>query len=595
MKRSYIILFTLLSVVFFNCQKETSADGFGDRPGSGTKDPITATVQGNVIDENGAPASGVSVKVGNKMVQTDSKGSFRIINALLDKGASLVTAEKSGYFKSYRTFQAMDAANHVKIKLVKRKLAGTISAAGGEVTLDNGSKVFLPANAVVKAAGGSYAGDVRVYAAYIDPSANDIDAAVPGSFMADNSRGDRVVLASYGMMAVELESASSEKLQIADDKEAVLTMPIPASLQASAPASISLWYVNEETGIWKEEGKAERSGNTYTGRVKHFTFWNCDIGLPTVTLTLSLKNEKGLPLVHTGVRLKGMMNGALTQAYGFTDSIGSISGLVLAGQTLTLEVVNDQCNNVVYTTTVGPFSSNTNIGTITISSVNTSIVAIKGKLISCAAAPVINGTAMITVGNSNYYVSTNQQGEFSMAYIKCGTSQQAVSITGIDNLGMQQGTAANFSIGTSPELNAGNLVACGISASQFLNYTVDGTNYQLNNLNASDSLTYYAFPTQQPSAGFVANISGFNMTSARTLFLSFFSPTQAAGTYPVNGLAVNQFGGVSLISPTTVTVSGYPQVVGEFMEGSFTGSFRDSVGQGPVRTINGSFRLRRQQ
>jgi hypothetical protein len=595
MKRSYIILFALISVLSFNCQKETSADGFGETPGTPSKDPVTATVQGNVIDENGAAASGVSIKVGNKVVQTDAKGYFRIIKASLDKTASLVTGEKPGYFKSYRTFQATDAANHIKIKLVKRKLTGTISASGGEVTLANGSKVSLPANAVVKAAGGTYTGDVRVYAAYIDPTANDIDAAVPGSFMADNTQGDRVILASYGMMAVELESAASEKLQIADGKEAVLTMQIPTSLQASAPSSISLWFVNEETGIWKEQGKAERSGNMYTGRVTHFSFWNCDIGLPTVTLTLSLKNEKRLPLLHTGVRLKGTVNGALTQAYGFTDSAGRVSGLVLAGQTLTLEVVNDRCNNVVYTTTVGPFTANTNIGTITISSATASIVTIKGKVLDCSGAAASNGTALISVENSSYYVSTNQQGEFSMAYIKCGTSGQPVSIIGIDNAGVQQGNTANFTLGTLPELNAGNLVACGISASQFLNYTVDGTNYQMNSLSPSDSLTYYTYSSQQPAAGFVSSINGFNMTSDKAVGFSFFSASRAAGTYSVDRLSVNQLGTVSIVSPTTVTVTKYPQAIGEFIEGTFTGSFRDSAGQDPVRTINGSFRLRRQQ
>ncbi|MCG2617626.1 carboxypeptidase-like regulatory domain-containing protein [Terrimonas sp. NA20] len=595
MKRSYIILFALLSVLSFNCQKETSADGFGDTPGVDSKDPITATVQGNVIDENGAAASGVSIKVGNTMVQTDSKGYFRIINASLDKIASLVTADKSGYFKSYRTFQATDAANHIRIKLVKRKLAGTIGASGGEVTLANGSKVSLPAGAVIKAAGGTYAGDVRVYAAYIDPTANDIGDAVPGSFMADNAGGDRVILASYGMMAVELESVASEKLQIAEGKEAVLTMPIPASLQTSAPASISLWYVNEETGVWKEEGKADRSGNTYTGRVKHFSFWNCDIGLPTVTLTLSLKNEKGLPLVHTAVRLKGTANGALTQGHGFTDSLGSVSGLVLAGQLLTLEVLNDQCNSVAYTTTVGPFKTNTDIGTITIPSVAASVLTIRGKVLNCSGVTIANGTAMISVENASYYVSTDQQGEFSMAYIKCGNNAQAVSIIGIDNGAMQQGTAVSFNTGTSLELNAGNVVACGVSATQFVNYTIDGVSYQLNNFNAADSFTHYVFPMQQPATEVGHSMGASNLATGRLLWLSFISPGAAAGTYPLGRLSVNQYGNTSVISPATVSVTKYPQVIGQYIEGTFTGSFRDSVGQDPVHRINGSFRLRRQQ
>ncbi len=595
MQRSYAILFMLLSILSFNCQKDLSMEGGGPQPGVHSKDPVTATVQGNVIDENGAPATGVTIKVGNKVVQTDAKGYFRIINASLDRSSSLVTAEKPGYFRSYRTFQASSAANHIKIKLLKRSLTGTISANGGDVALANGSKVSLPANAAVKAAGGSYTGDIRVYAAYIDPTANDIDAAVPGSFMADNTDGNRVILASYGMMAVELESTAGEKLQIADGKEAALSMPVPASLQSSAPSSISLWYVNEETGVWKEEGKAVRSGNTYTGSVKHFSFWNCDIGLPTVSLTLALKSDKGLPLIHTAVRLKGYANGGVTQVSGFTDSLGVASGLVLAGQTLTLEVIGGECNNAIYTTTIGPFATNTNIGTITISSANASIITIKGRLVNCIGAAVTNGTALINVENNSYLISTDQQGGFSMAYVKCRANAQSMSITGIDNAEMQQGTAASFTLGTSPEVNAGNITACGVSASEFVNYTVDGTNYQLNNFNPSDSFTYYSYPFQEPSTQVNHMLGASNLAAGKLVWIWFTSPTSAAGDFPMERLSVNQFGNVSLVSPATVSVTTYPQVVGGFIEGSFSGSFRDSTGQNPVRLINGSFRLRRQR
>ena len=49
-----------------------------------------------------------------------------------------------------------------------------VSAGGGAVTLSNGAKIVLPANGVVKAAGGAYSGTINVYAAYIDPTSSDI-------------------------------------------------------------------------------------------------------------------------------------------------------------------------------------------------------------------------------------------------------------------------------------------------------------------------------------------------------------------------------------------------------------------------------------
>jgi hypothetical protein len=152
--------------------------------GGTTPDPISARLQGNVYDENGQPAQGVTIKAGSQTTTTDAKGNFRFDNASLDKKSALVTAEMTGYFKAYRTFAATSATNYVAIKLIKKTLAGTIdAAAGGSVTLSNGAKVALPANGVVKASNSAaYTGTINVYAAYIDPTASDINQTVPGSF-----------------------------------------------------------------------------------------------------------------------------------------------------------------------------------------------------------------------------------------------------------------------------------------------------------------------------------------------------------------------------------------------------------------------------
>ncbi|RYF43459.1 MAG: hypothetical protein EOO27_44290, partial [Comamonadaceae bacterium] len=63
----------------------------------------------------------------------------------------------------------------------------TIIRAGGDATLSNGSKVSLPANGIVDAAtGAAYTGSVKVYAAYIDPSSQDIAQVIPGSLTAND-------------------------------------------------------------------------------------------------------------------------------------------------------------------------------------------------------------------------------------------------------------------------------------------------------------------------------------------------------------------------------------------------------------------------
>src|SRR5688572_4306084 len=303
------LVFLFLSVIAFNCQKEARTVGDGtETPANGnntnTAVPVTSTLQGNVTDENGKPAVDVAIKVGNSTTTTDSKGYFRIADAQLDKNASLVTAVKDGYFKAFRSFSATTGVNQVMIQLIKKANAGVIKAdAGGQVTLANGSVISLPANGIVKS-GSAYNGNVNIYATYIDPVAAEIGQRMPGSFMANDKNNNRVTLSSYGMLAVELESPAGEKLQIANSSTAMLTIPVPASIQASAPSTIPLWYLDEQTGIWKEEGTAVKNGNAYTGAVKHFSYWNADVSVPTVSFTATLQTSGGKPLAYTYVRIK---------------------------------------------------------------------------------------------------------------------------------------------------------------------------------------------------------------------------------------------------------------------------------------------------
>src|SRR5687767_9478326 len=165
MKRIYhVLLVIIIAVISFKCQKDLSRDNPIPAQSNNQSSPIISTLHGNVLDETGQPAAGVKISAGSQITTTDSHGYFRIIDAPLDKSASLVTAEQPGYFKAYRTFRATTGENQVVITLIKKTLSGNINAiTGGEVTLANGAKVSLPANGITKATGGTYTGDINVY------------------------------------------------------------------------------------------------------------------------------------------------------------------------------------------------------------------------------------------------------------------------------------------------------------------------------------------------------------------------------------------------------------------------------------------------
>jgi len=587
MKRILFTLVVFISIISFHCQKELSYVNVG-RNQNGFLPAVT--LQGNILDEKGQPANGVTINAGGKITTTDARGYFRVSNASATEKNVLVTAEKLGYFKAYRSFIPTGGVNQVMIKLTRKDLSGQINSSnGGDITLSNGSKITLPTNTVATASGGSYAGTINVYAAYIDPTSKDISETIPGSLMGYNKDGKRVILTSYGMLVVQLESPAGEKLQIAQGSTATLTFPIPSSIQSSAPASISLWYIDEQTGIWKEEGTAVKNGDKYVGSVNHFSFWNCDTGALGVKLSMTLQSSKGSPLVYTLVRLT-TAGGRVSSDW--TDSLGQVSGLVPSDSALTMEVISYACNEVIYSKNIGPFNQRTDLGIISVDN-SQSISAMHGRLLNCSNSPVANGYAIIyyyfMVNNVPvYYMMTyipvDKSGNFSSDLLLCPGGLVRCQVLGVDDEAKRQSLLVNFTLSRT-ETNVGDIPVCGSSSEQFINYTLDGVDHSLTS-GANDSLYGY---TQ--SWGY-STIGGFNNTD--DIGINYMD-NSATGTFPLDNLAVTPYNdsSVVLLSPFNITITNHPQNVGDFYEGHFSGQFTHYTTGASVHNINGTLRVRR--
>jgi hypothetical protein len=578
------VVLALTAVLFYQCQKEVSYVGSGDPGQVVLPNPLKANLQGNVLDENGQPAENVVIKVGSEFSTTDDKGYFRMNNAALDKNAALVSAQKAGYFTAYRTFNATSGTNQVVIKLIKKNLSGTVSGTnGGDVTLTNGTKISLPGNGIVKASDNSnYTGTVNVYASFIDPTAADILERVPGSFMANDKDGKRVFLTSYGMMAVELESTAGEKLQVKSGNTATLTYAIPSSLQSTAPATIPLWYVDEATGLWKEEGVATKQGNNYVGTVQHFSFWNCDIGVPAITLNTTLKTSKGLPLVNASVVISADKYGS---AFGYTDSLGQVKGLVPANTNLTLEV-RDNCGATIYSKNIGSFDKNADLGSITVTPTSQSLVTVSGKLTNCSGANLAKGYAIVSINNYVRYAKVDGSGNFSTNFLLCSITGN-VQVLGVDETTQQQGNISTVAV-AAPTTDVGTIAACGTSSTQFINYTLDGTPYTISEL---DSLTAFTNAQGTPLTTYISGfqINGNNITN--TISFKFDHSNYVTGSYPVVSFSVRNINNPTLVQPFNVTMTNIPQAAGQFYEGNLTGQFKDA--SNVTHTISCSFRIRR--
>ena len=438
---SLLVLFMASMVLFSSCKKDIDAETNnppvvpGDKYPIPAATPVTGSVSGLIVNENNQAVDGATVSIGSNTTTTDARGNFSLNSVTLDKYITTVSVTKTGYFKAFRSFSANNSRNFVSIKLIPKSVTGTItSTAGGNVDLPNGTQLSLQANSVkVKSTGAAYTGTVNVYTAYIDPTASDISTRVPGSFTAQDAT-NLFVLQSAGMIAVELESAAGEPLQLITDKPATIKMPIPASLLSKAPNSIDTWSLNDK-GIWQKEGTATRSGNNYEMQATHFSFWNLDVPMNAIYLTMHVQDQNGNPVINSMVQLT-VPNSTTwwTTTHGFTDNQGNVSGFVPAAIGIEMTVYPNPytCNSPVATQTIGPFNANTNL-TVTINLAATQSLAVSGTATDCSNGPLANGIAYIYYGQNSYTVANVVNGNYSTSITNC-TPITEVSVTIIDSI-----------------------------------------------------------------------------------------------------------------------------------------------------------------
>lgn len=593
------VLITSLSFLLFTaCQREIEDPGGITPPTGGVDDNImvVAGVRGVVVDENSQPVAGATVTSGTNSTTTDRYGVFRFNNINLSKANGYVKVTKTGYFTGSRTFVTTAGRTHtVRIRLLPKTTTGTFAAsAGGTVTLGTGGKLVMPANAVTDASGTAYSGAVNIAMTWIDPTAPNLPEIVVGDLRGITTDGQERGLETFGMLGVEMTGTSGQALKIAAGKTAELTFPVPAAILANAPATIDLWHFDETKGRWIQEGTATKTGSTYVAQVSHFSFWNCDAPFPLVDLCMTLVNAANTqPLVGVQVRIVRPNN---SYGAGWTDSTGNLCGKVPKNEALVLQVLG-QCNNVVYTQNIGPFSSNTNLGTISVNIPAANSLTITGTLVNCAGGNVTNGAVAIqTTGSFNYPVAVSN-GTFSLTILRCTTDPVSFSIVGADYTTSQYSLPVSGS-GTSGTVNIGTIQACG-SATEYIEFNVDGIPFSYvefppDQVMAFDSVATGGFTTKTTVYG--ADVTNGNVETSRFTF----SNNEVPGTYPLSTdpFDVDITNGTTILlkqfvsANPTVTITTFGPVGTGFIEGNFSQQMRAGP-TAPIQNVQCTFRVKR--
>lgn len=590
-----LILILLLSlIVVTSCQKDDGPSGNND-PQENIPDTfseyfgneISRDFLGTVIDKNHNPIEGATITIGSSTATTDSNGVFIINGATVNQRFGYVKAEKPGYIHASRSVVPSNGTNKVNIMMLEATVVGSVtSGSSGTVTDNDGSSVSFDGN-FIKEDGTSYSGSVDVIMHHLDPTDEDMPLQMPGMLYAESENGAERMLQTLGMLAVELRGSGGEDLNLSEGSTSEIKIPVDASVMNIAPATIPLWYFDETTGHWKEEGQATLQGNMYVGTVSHFSFWNCDIPAEAITLCVTTTDDDNTALANMSVSITSATFGT---TYGYTNENGEVCGYVPSNESLVLNVYSyDLCGDTaLHTETIGPFTLDSSITVIVPDNPDIVQETVVGTFNTCDGNAVTNGYVQLSYANQTFTDAVTN-GEFEINLLRC-SDNDTFGIEASDYVNLQTTDSISYTF-TTPLTNIGNISACN-AVTEFIEYTVDDGEsvFIFENISAN----FYVESPNYPGPTIDIFASSNNQNNCYYMFGVLNDPDYL-GTYDsfaFDGSVSDDTGffiGECLnVAPENNNITYNLTAlgdVGEYIDVNFTGSYEDY--QGNPHTITG--------
>lgn len=457
---AYILIVTAVMILIAVACNKSSSTGTttNSNPNNIPAEQIvTASLQGRVVDGNGAPVEGAAVTSGTASTTTDVNGIFSFSAISMSSRFGYVQAAKAGYFtgsKSIITYGG--ASNYVNIQLIPQNRTGFFPAlTGGFADVEATDTVTFGDSSVVTASSNAlYTGETYVYATYLDPTDSLAYPQMPGDLRGIGTNGYETGLQSFGLLDVQLMDPSGNALRVAAGKTARVVWAIPAPMQSTAPSTIPLWYFNDTTGRWIEQGSATRSGNTYIGQVSHFTWWTCAQPMSTVNFNVTFKDQFGNPLAYAYYMIQSATMGTRGS---YTNASGFAQGLIPKSASFTIRIISP-CGTLLGGVNVGPALADQTLGTITVTTIG-GLLTLTGTVVDCSNNPVDSGYVSTFIDGLNYK-ATVKNGVYTLAVHRCFSQPATVSLTPVDLTTQLQGAPLSLQQVVDGKDSVGVLTAC---------------------------------------------------------------------------------------------------------------------------------------
>jgi hypothetical protein len=294
-------------------------------------------------------------------------------------------------------------------------------------------------------------------------------------------------------------------------------------------------------------------------------------------------NGNPVPMAH--VRIRSQSN-PYNSGVGYTDSTGYTSGYIPANSDLVIEVsFYNSCGTPSYTQNFSTTNANLSLGTITLPAAATATAS--GTLTDCNGQPVTNGYVVVQYNAGPVFrYPVDATGAYQFSTPLCGTNA-VVNIVGVDLSSHQQSSGLTYTM-VSGSNNIGNIQACGIATTQFVNITINGTAYSFTA--PVDSIYMSGQGTNQHAVIGAFEINGNDWMNMAVGWTNVALNSQQPMYYFQTSHLPDSTSNPSQNTWVTITEFGS---IGEFVSGNFSGTF---IGPPPANTpyaITCSFRVRR--
>lgn len=245
--------------------------------------PTVQTVSGIVLDLDGAPIAGASVRlVGSDGATLDggevtTGADGRYVAELAATGVIVAQIRRDDLVTAFERVALLPDGTATTLSRLKTMAPAVVMDAtlGGVVQAGRGLSLTVPPGALVDANGNAVSGQVDVHLTPFNPYKPAELAALPVDLVAVDDSGTKVPLASYGVVDVTIKQGG-EELNIAPGSEVVAT--VPHTVAAEPVANVPYWSVDVATGEWVQEGTSyyDPTNREFSMVLTHLSPWNID-------------------------------------------------------------------------------------------------------------------------------------------------------------------------------------------------------------------------------------------------------------------------------------------------------------------------------